>query len=653
MTVTRPKRSKKTKIGQNLSDQEDEDIEVVEDLDSEDEFIPTKDSDVEMDDDDEDDSTRSKSRGSQNERHSSPAPKRMTRGSKKNPETPKKSKPKTSFERGTEVLKTTSTKVVNKRKIHGSIAIQIATMAGSNVDKISRIINSRDYWEYPMFIPPKEIAGIGMESPSYEHNNPAKLPDTYSTPESSNKANQFTEISIEDASKYIIKSAPEGVNINSQLLKPFEAINTLEEEFNEFDGMILNAGGVITSLAWAKGQPDPQHQYLAVGVLDDNNRHPIDSPIVTQDISAFSTTGYPSSFYIYHVDLSVDPEKNDLGYSRVKLFYTVSSEFGSTIKLEWRPIVSDQDIGPNSLGYLAVLNQDGKLRVYDMPLPKGGLQDPKHYIITRPYKQYELPNNESISEFCWRTSDTLVVGGVNGQLAEYDITDNDPDFGNQPSYYLPIFDSLISKIVSCYPNNPDILIVFSTNGYSCMFDTRIPENRILNSRRKGFSVSSVYCPHYESIIVGEDYGYAKSFYLRFFKTIMHSNSLTHHNSQVLSLAVSNYHPFILSGSADGTVIVGNIMRRLLGRKRSAKVSYEQGILWGLDYSLNDGKYLLKNIFQSNEIQKPKTVNITQTYPHNVTIKDICWSTCKNSCEYYAAGSTSGIIRIHRLFMKEE
>lgn len=520
-----------------------------------------------------------------------------------------------------------------KRKMHASILTQIHVIAGHGADAVNRVVSMREKWDNYMFIPGKDSIGKGVVTPSSEYGAPVKLQN------SEKFSQELRKLSKKDAAKYLILSNQPEIQVNELKIPTFQSINT--REGHSFNGSILNAGGVVTSISWAQGMENPKEQYLAVGILDDYDRDPIKSTIVAPEISIFSKNAYPSSIYIYKVDLTEQESENTI----VKLVYTLSGDFGSCIKLEWRPVNGSSDILEGSLGHLAILSQDGGLRVYNMPTEDSN--EVVHLYAEKPLREYKVYESSKITTFCWRTSEVLLVATSDGLIGEFNITDWTVKHRHLPSFLIPIFDSAVICLSSGYPNNSNLVFGSSTNGYSCIFDIRNPTYRNYNHRRKGYSSAATYSPHFEAFVLADENHFTQASFVRFFKAHMHSNSLTKHQALVTSIDISPFHPFVLSGSADGSVNTGNMNRRILARKRVKDQPYEQGILWAVDYNSKLGTYKIEAKYSSMALEKPKMMPIQQMYPPNVTIKDIKWSKCESSAEWYAAVTTGGIIKFQR------
>ncbi|VVT49258.1 uncharacterized protein SAPINGB_P002182 [Magnusiomyces paraingens] len=510
----------------------------------------------------------------------------------------------------------------NKRKMQGSVMIQMHLLVGHDQQSLTRAVLMRQHWENSIFMPKASQMGQGMVYPT---NDDAPIALDFSQ-------QSLNTLSADEAAKFLVNPSTPLI-IDDQQIPLFESKPT--ESPNSF---FLNAGGVVTSISWAEAHANPETQYLAVGLLDDPGRDPVSSPIVSEVTSIFAKSSYPSSVYIYRVDLT---------NSLASLVFTLSGDFGSALKVAWRPLVTPQDRTNNSLGSLAVLSQDGGLRVYNLPLPTTS-SSPIHLHAQTPFREYFLPDPYKIITFCWRTSEALSVASTEGQVAEFDISDTS-EFSTEPSFFETIFQSAVITMTSGYPNNKTILILSSTDGHMCIFDVHNPLHRIYNHRRKGSAAVVAYLPHLECLIFGDDSHFAYATYIRLFKSHVYTNAVANHASTTMALAVSKYHPYFLSGGADGTVITGNLVRKLMARKRIKISPYEQGLLWALDFSSKEKKYRIHDLYKPSVLEKHKALDIEQIFPQNVTIKDLAWSTCFDTAEWYAAASTGGIIRFQRLY----
>lgn len=510
-------------------------------------------------------------------------------------------------------------KELQKSRRNGSLVERMALILGANKMHLAEGINARDIWGNSMFIPQKSDMGKFMPIPEVES-------DTFSLDQQ--VLHKKSEGELEE---YLLP--PRSVTINGAVLESFK--DKVGHEKDLFNEVILNAGGFVTSLSWAPGF-DGFEQYLAVGVLDDHHRDPMNCEVNTLETSLFSREGFPSSIYVYKVNLDPKIEgKEDL----CTLISSFSHDFGSAPVLKWQPV---RIKNKNSIGLLAMINQDGYLRV---------LHVPKDEVLTRykvesPLRCFETPGYK-ITCFCWRTETQLTVGTDNGSLAEFDISDTS-EYSTEPSFMVSVAASHITTISSGFPNEPHLIFEFSSDGTACMFDVRNLRSRIYSLRMKGCSMVSSYIPWSSSFVSTDDIFTARAQPIRDFRVQGTINSLNAHSVAVTSIGVSYFHPFVITGSMDGVVKIGNGIRRLLVPKRPLSSSYLSAALWGLDFSMTEGAYKITNIYKPEKIGKGEAIELLQPYPPNVLVTSLEWSPNVDTAEWYAAGTASGLIRFHRL-----
>lgn len=551
--------------------------------------------------------------------------------SKRGKATPKKKaaappKPKTSTPRAkkasTTPAKSANTNVPWSRKF-GSLVERMMLILGANKANLIEAVNARDVWGNTMFLPQKADMGKFM----------VKLPeaDADEFPLDPQVLRKVTdEAELED---YLLP--PRSVVVNDTTVKSFEDVVGHEKDLVE--GTILNAGGFVTSISWAPGF-DGFEQYLAVGVLDDNHRDPMDCKVNTLETSLFSRKGYPSSIYIYKVNL--DPSV--AGTSICELVSSFSHDYGSAVDLRWRTQETKNDSDGAHIGLLAMVNQDGFLRV--LSIPKDDTLT--RYKIESPLRSFETPGYK-ITCFCWRTETVLAVGTDMGSVAEFDISDTS-DYGLEPSFMVSVSSSNISTISSAYPNEQHVLFVYSTDGTSCLVDVRTLRSRQYAMRNKSFSAVSTYLPWASCFACTDDILSVRLQPLRDFRSQGPLNSVTTHTAVVTAVGVSHFHPFILSGGMDGAVKIGNSVRKLLVPKRPLASTYLYATLWGFDYSMKHKAYRFANLHKTEKIGKGEAIELLQPHPPNAFVTGIEWSRNVNTAEWYAASTSSGLIKIHRL-----
>lgn len=538
----------------------------------------------------------------------------------KAPKTPKASTAKKSATPRTRVENPSDTPKVPASRRNGSLIERMGLILGANKIAQAGAINARGIWGNSMFIPQKNDMGKFMCVPN------VIIKDLPPGPQVLRKESET------DLKDYLLP--PRSVAINKQNLESFDYITGHEGDI--YDGIILNAGGFVTSLSWAPGF-EGYTQYLAVGVLDDNHRDPNNCAVNSLDTSLYSRKGFPSSIYIYRMNL--DPEAAESG-NVCTLLSSFSHDYGSAVDLRWR--MGGPENVEKSIGLLGMVSQDGYLRVLNIPMDTTLTR----YRIEIPLRVFGTPGYK-ITCFCWRTENELTVGTDNGSIAEFDLQDIS-EYSAEPSFMVSVAASHIGTVSSGYPNEPNLIFEFSTDGLACIIDVRNLKSRLYSLRMKGCSMVSTYIPWASSFVATDDIFTAKAHPIRDFRAQGTINSVTAHDVTVTAVGVSNYHPFMLSGSMDGLVKIGNPIRRLLVPKRPLATTYLSATLWGLDYSTVEKAYRITNIYKTEKIGKGEAIQLLQSHPANAFVTSIEWSASIDTAEWYAAGTSSGLIRLHRL-----
>lgn len=514
-----------------------------------------------------------------------------------------------------------STDSTKNTRRNGTLIDRMSLVVGTNRDIVIEALRARMVWGNAIFIPPQADMGRFMPQPA---SLPGDVPFR--------QDQDISETDYESVSSYLI---------------PKRKIILNGDEFDSFtdrienQGMVLNAGGCVSSISWAPGFDDDHIQYLAVTLLDDDMRDPLDSQVNSPKISLYSKDTFNSSVYLYKLNLESSSDEQEV-LSRCELISTFSHSFGSALDIRWRPGGSASS---DSLGLLAMLNQDGKLRVIDVPKPRDHLT---HYKITEPLRTFKI-DTFKITAFCWRDQDNLTVGSDQGCLYEFSILESSTSTNSQASsYVISVAASTILTVASGYPNHPNLIYEFSSDGQSSYMDVRNPLMREYSVRMKSAFSVSAYLPWCSIFISSDDTFHTRGQPINDFRVQGTVNAFTTHVTPITALATSNYHPFVLSGSSDGQVKVANSIRRLMAPQRSLINSYHFANLWQLDFSANNMAYRIVDILTGEKIGKSDAVELLQPYPPNVIISDLEWSAGKSTAEWYAASTTSGIIRFHQL-----
>lgn len=135
----------------------------------------------------------------------------------------------------------------------------------------------------------------------------------------------------------------------------------------------------------------------------------------------------------------------------------------------------------------------------------------------------------------------------------------------RPYLYMPIHHSYILAVANAYPPYPHFLCTSSISGHTRLTDIRSPISDSVFAPHTRFGPSSiVYSAHMNCFLTThEDGKFIHAWPLRRFWAYV---GLARGESELLSLCTSAFHPTILGGYADGTLLAFNPLRRYLGEK---------------------------------------------------------------------------------------
>ncbi|ODQ65052.1 hypothetical protein NADFUDRAFT_51651 [Nadsonia fulvescens var. elongata DSM 6958] len=457
----------------------------------------------------------------------------------------------------------------------------------------------------------------------------------------SHNDHEFLKHYMLNDSRVHINAADKGNQIS---LERFE-ISPLSTFVNDIllnkQGYIINAGDPITSMAWSSSILGDD-QYLAVATISGGILP------TSEQISGFNNRAFSSSIQIYKIDFS----KKDSNEGAAKLVQIIGFEWGNAWDLEWKPGNS----GDNGyLGSLAAVFQDGKARLFDVIIES---DENRYTSLIKPTLVMSLDDSK-ITCLTFRTEDYVSVGTYDGYIAEFYCGSDQPEDhgddenGSAPVYHYPLFSSYITSITSARPKRPNLLYANSTEGCGRLVDIRDIKRAIsLSARNFSAHTFSKYIPMLDSFLTYEDPDTSKALPIRKTDIILLGTSLTKHDGTMTSMDASIRHPFVLTGGSDGTLRMGNALRRATINKRQANTIYNYLTLWQLDYSDKNntpgGIYRLSEMNRAEKLSKPNTYVRAIIYPPQVIVSSVCWNQTLIGGGWYAAATHAGIIRIEKV-----
>jgi transcription factor C subunit 6 len=216
----------------------------------------------------------------------------------------------------------------------------------------------------------------------------------------------------------------------------------------------------------------------------------------------------------------------------------------------------------------------------------------------------------------WLSASNLAVGFANGFLAIWEISEAGTPENKSPAtlspsatppkpwLYMPLHQSYILAITSAYPSYPHLISTSSIDGYARLTDLRAPTtDYCLSVRSRSASPLLSFSPSLLSILSTEENDFARLFPLRSFHS---SISFARATGSPLSLAANYFHPSVLMGCADGSLIATNPLPRVCNRKWP----YYQQVIFRHEWTRGKGGTVgdggISRITESYKVTKTRT-----------------------------------------------
>ncbi|ODO10251.1 hypothetical protein I350_02480 [Cryptococcus amylolentus CBS 6273] len=265
----------------------------------------------------------------------------------------------------------------------------------------------------------------------------------------------------------------------------------------------------------------------------------------------------------------------------LKCVLTLCIRGGSALDIKWMPIGAWDDVRGSGeavpkLGVLGAVQVDGSISFYAVPHPRalgqGESGEPLHLELDKPLYKLQLEDS-MFTCFDWLSGSTIGAGLDNGSVAVYDILPLLSSPNPNPSPPLPILytsvssSALSSLTASRHPPHPTQLgspaTMMSVGGWDGSFvllDTRDGGLGMLVRRQN----LPIMCTGWSTFLPGPmmgnlDYN-VEITTLGTKSRLMNKGRgtvLGGHKGTVLSLSASVFHPMVMSGSADGSVMMTN------------------------------------------------------------------------------------------------
>ncbi|TFK64273.1 hypothetical protein BDN72DRAFT_889630 [Pluteus cervinus] len=408
----------------------------------------------------------------------------------------------------------------------------------------------------------------------------------------------------------------------------FDSIN-LSTVFPARKSHVLNAGAPVWGIDWCPTHPAERvsrshKQYLAVA--------PSSSRAHTIDIGVKVQRPFNACIQIWSLapegmdnEDAMDISSSNAGYMRCEMVICVDS--GPAHEVKWCPLPSHDSesasIRPRKLGILSGTFEDGTFSVYVVPDPRDVTPpawDPKHPVyvyLPEPLIRIELEETCCWS-LDWANSDFVAIGTTHGIIAVYDLEtafkqSTDPSApviaDLFPTHYLSVHQSAIRAItfVRAPPTdytgvvqinqNPIIIASGGYDGLECLTDLRDGRPSAINRTRD--VITTMAFSSYDGGPITIDHENIIKSYSASPSMLGRGHTLMDPLGPVWSVSVSDYHPQLAAGCADGACLTTNALR---STRRGGLVPFFVHKVYQLDYSRILGEFRMLEMFLPTELR---------------------------------------------------
>ena len=326
----------------------------------------------------------------------------------------------------------------------------------------------------------------------------------------------------------------------------------------------------------------------------------------------------------------------------VNMAFTIKLD-DTPLRVGWRPGVP----APSTLGTLAVSMKKGHVLVLDIPCTEAKC------IQLTPRMILQVPGTSCFS-VAWGGDARLASGCTNGHIAVWDV-----DASEKPLVDAPVHDTLVSAVswqmlppfsTSGSPDlaaRPQILLSVGWDGSEHVTDVLdvYATARFAHSREPRYA--AVWAPWNGAWIVDMGDHQFGTVSLRTHDVGKH-HVVGFHHGRILALDASAFHPFIASGSADGSVHISNALQvsKRKAIEPGGRLMHKRFRLVRRDdssFSLRHG-YYPEGILPTAQGLKQAVFSVDRWDPA-VGVTSVAWCPNASRALWLASGTGIGLVRI--------
>ena len=585
----------------------------------------------------------------------------------------------------------------------------VKLFAGEGLKDISHITKSRDQWVTDPTLPRRSRLHRGFSHTDEKHHMEATVGwDWYyvhGARERFSARQNMRTMTVEEARPYCrfadsdqeFLLGPYGRQ-SKYMLAPAQSVElshawTSDESAGkqrkrERQGWILNVGETVKCLDWAPQIGDRKTQYLALANAPPSLAHSRESP-------AFTPFPGKSAIHLWIFPATLDRGDGSLPY----LCSILCADWGEIKQLKWCPVPrtarkvvsSDGQMLPDEhMGLLAIICGDGSARVLDVrhdftqsmrSLPQAQKYNNSSFVVP-------APNGNVSTCIAWLSSTDIAIGYSNGLVRMYNIcpqaelvsvstqngherhgTDAAAWRNPLPWLSMSLHTTYILALTSAYPTHPSLLLSSSLSGHLRLTSLLAPKtDYVFSSRTRSPPSSLAYCDPLMAVVGAEESSDTlriwglRCFYAHFSCAKLPASPGPGHGV----VDVGKCHPTIATGGADGSVVVTNPLRKILGKKQAG---YQQCIFrheWrSKDTTIRDrnnhchrqGLVRFTEGYRAEKVnlgsrynakQWKESVPTTTIFEEETAVTALAWNPNLSCGGWLAVGWCSGLVRVQDL-----
>ncbi|CCK69601.1 transcription factor TFIIIC subunit TFC6 KNAG_0C05000 [Huiozyma naganishii CBS 8797] len=507
-----------------------------------------------------------------------------------------------------------------------SVRDKLEKVYGTNEQKLLQLAKVKEGFETHLFDFPS--SNIQQDSRYYLDFKPPAFSETDTTQRlfPTGRTTQYVDITEDQfQSEFKVDAQPVDVLLGSVAtsLSPNDQKEFPLFEHYRREGLVYNCGSLVTDMAWLNTEDD-RVQFLAVALSQFSNN------AADRGLKMFGTTPHKSCIQI----LQFDPQ--ELRLTKVQ---TILHNFGDTWNLKWHDgCLVNNDTAIGVLGFTA---QDGSVRFIQIRRDTDAL----YRRCTGTDVTISLVGSY-ISCFDFLTPTTIICGFQNGFVAEFDLSDD----LTVPSLYHKVLETYIISIAAATSKfESTVVSVASIDGYFSLFDPRhIASTKCVVGRSRGSNTNPlVYSPTVYTYLTSDGGNSLRGIPPKASFAVHQINS---RDSTVTSIDASRLHPLALSGTADGSLYIDNVARRLLTGVKNISNTHSSLKLWKWDYDTHTGQYRLDHNYSVEKCSVNDLSKIRIDAP-GIVIGAVKWIQTSTNGKVYAFSNNAGLLTLEKLPME--